>query len=535
MSNNVSIKYAEPDVTVSTVSENKVLVIGKSSTFTGIIKNVSSISQLEDEGMSASTDQVYHTVADILNNTSDVTVTLACTTTNQSGSTVQDVSLDGTKDGSNLEFTVPYAPLTSVSNYEVMINATGNLPDLTDADGATTKYSYTGYWLDVITGIDAQQVNNTYNGEIEITADTYLTVSGATGQFSGYIPGPGDFIRADVSKNNLSDMISELTKPEYRFQYFCFSYPPVSEDSSKEYTDDFRHGTGYCITDSWYDDVNFGRALAGRFESHERGTEFVFSLPDSVSPSDKIDAKFVSGESSVTGYTWHEYIGSITNDPYSIATVAYQDSLLEDAFSSVSQVGQPTDPAVLLINRRMSDDPPRPTTYLGVPLGNVAQLENPAPNIINAWNEINVNCIGVTEGNFTTQVFLGNHTLNNSYPNSTINYMQCKHLIRYAIKQSLWQALYNRNLHFDLDSMIEIKDIIRAKCEEYQELGIIDSGDITITIPDIERLQKEDSLSEGEAAILAAHRASGKVDNIKVEIPWSGDVESIYVTGLVNS
>lgn len=505
----VKITYGSAAVGALVKNTRKVCIIGKATSFSGVIDGVNDASVLIDgttyPGI-VSTDPLYLGAKDFLaqaGGSSDLVVYGVPT----SASTESDVEFNG----SALVWYIPYSPASGISGKpEMYMTQTG-------------ISLHTG-WYDITGGYSLETAEGVWNGVLNIDS-TGLSISGVdAGRLSGvFMVNSDERIRADIIKDPMSDVYAELKKTDYAFQFFAFAYDPSDScPSDPTVIADFKYASGNCYGGkSWLHDLYVGKSMADQFNAVGQRTVFIHSLPEKVKPNERIVSGYSAGTSFATGTTKYE----------ELKTAVGTDKFLSTASAKQNGDANAIDPAVEVMATRMVYSPRLPLTFAG---GSIGQTTYPDSSEANSWRRAQINSFMNIKG-LAAPAWGGNYTFGNG-TDANLNHIQCKNLLAYKIEERLYALLATRTLKYDYAGIKRIKGVIYAALNEATTVdGIIDGvGTVTIPIEDVAKKEADGSITAAEQTIMDAARATKIVDSISVTYIWSGDIEEIRITTFVN-
>lgn len=474
---------------------NNIAMIGRSTTTPS--ENpfyTTSLQDVLDKGISVS-EQAYMAAQSFFANT--VRAGLWIYIISGDGEGKDNITFTGPNDGKNKTYYCPYAPVTDISNVEVKhLNEWKDCPD------------ESGFY-------DLGTTNDILNGSLTFT-DIGPYWSGIT----GFYLSPEDSVRADITITPLASAFQGLSEKE--FAAFFFGYNQSMAQPLPPTDQEYKYGTDYVYNSkSWLNDVLNGAIMATQFNAVGNRSQFFFGLPDKVRETDTIGNYYGSG----TAYT-----GSMYGDlPNIIGANIYTQGF------SAKQTTDGKDIAAMAAATMMNESPRSSLTY-AFPVS-YSQIDYPQASERVGWIKAKINpLIQVKHGTNLLTCFGGNLTFGVSGTHeSNINYIRCKNLLSYALGDNLQVLLLSKNpqLKYDAEGVGRIRSVIYATLIWAKNKGYIDDLK-SIEIPIEQYVNNEDSLTEGETAILLAARATKVVNDITITYLWKGEIVEIVINALVS-
>ena len=522
----VTINFAANAVAARPIQSNNGLLIGRAAAIKSGVANPFHLSSSPGIDLSAdygieSTDQVYKGIQDFFTCLNGANAGLyVYVITGTGGTTESDQTLTGPLNGSNYTFYAPQCPVTSITGLEANYDSSGwmTVPGDFWAMGTGLGGKYDGrviFKTGTVWGDSTDGIGLYYSGT---TADYgFLTGAGSLAAFTK----DNYSLRADVVVPELGNAFEAVK--EKPFFIFSFAYnQALGTPLSVDVLESFKYASGQSYGGyGWLDDAIQGSVMASQFASAGRYCSFWMSMPDNIRESTLLGSGYAAGTTN-SGYSFSSAKALIGASPRTSLWSAKQGI---DASSH--------DIAINAMTVNLKGNPRLSMTYKEP--GVFAQTVFPKRSELDGWRAVNINPVievqyGINPDDVTAR-FGGNSTLGTGNEKD-INFMRCRDLLLYGIRNALQTLLLNGNLKYDLAGIDAIESTINAVMREARDVTKIIDDIGTVTIPVKTYLQKEGSLSTGDKLILAGYRASKEVKGIIVTYKWNGDIESIVIDSL---
>jgi len=521
----VTINYGDSPIVAPSRSFDKVCIIGHCTGATTQIKEVHGASDLANtaanEAWLATTDKLYIAALDFFSvNTSGKVILCGLGT---AGTSLTDVEF--TYFDTDL-WMCSYSPLGTLVRTDISIYCT----DQVQLDEATPTLTEGWFGVDTTdTNLLIELLNTVPTGKLEVSGAITMD-DGDVGTFE-YLPNNDgtERIKADLATSAMGDGFHLLTQPSVQFEMFAFAYdqalacydtPSTETDPVLDATN-FKYFASNCLsTLSWLADVQLGGSLATQFNSSGQRTIFSFAIPDGVIPALTIDDDYADGtlyDSGGTPLMWEQVGVALGNNKFIMGFGAKQTASIAAYCPGIAGMGS------------LSKKPKRNTlTMEGT---EITQLEYPDNSEHKQWKDAKINVVVQLDRVLTSPIVWGsNHTFGQS-TDGDINFIRCKNIMAYRVETALYNVLLSKpKIKYDSEGVGRIKSYLSAV--QKAAIGMYIDGKGTIGIPIQYYVDNEAGLDAGEAAILAAARASKTVTDISFGYDWSGDIEYIIVSYL---
>lgn len=489
----VNIKNADTPASPVTADENNAMMIGKSSVTPEENPFLAAdIAKLD--GLNIPTTSALYKAAQNYFTHVNGNAGLWIYVVGGSNETGYEVMLEGPRDGSNTILYSPYSPLTSVDKVECNFYNSGWY----EQDGTWATGVYDGNPDGSI--VFATGLDYVYTGE-----------DGTVYDLSGLMPGPADYVRADIVYGPLGKAFNDLLQDKMYYQLFTFAYDqelaqPVDGVDTKFATDQCYGGV------SWLDDVKIGKVMAANFNNVGKYPMFVTAVPDSMKPNTVATGEYTTG----TSYDGQRYskIRDIIGQTEFVASV------------NAKQATDGEDTAASFMGDCMSTHPRKTISTLTT---SMAQIEFPKNDEILGWKACSVNPLINYAGN--TMWFSGK-TLGTGYKQE-INYNRCIGIVKKRLKDEILNRIMKRDLKYDLRGVDSLIDTIKGTMKRLQVAGIIDDGNVNVVVPIRTYLATEGSLNTADKAYLASVRQSQLVKEITINFPWGGEIVFVEISSIL--